>query len=269
MELTPADLPFDARTSAYSLNNAYWLARAANIAYQEKSTIELELAGLGLENFRFLSNDDTEGFVAGNDEIIVVSFRGTEPTHLQDLFTDAQLHKVAGPLGDIHRGFLHGFDIVSEDTYATIQAFRNQDKPQSLWFTGHSLGAALAAVAVSHLLAKDQNVSGLYTFGQPRVGSVEFARAFNEKFKSRHFRFVNNNDAVTRVPPRELNYSHTGELRYIDSDGVIQDDIGMWQKFLDRISGRMEDFLEPGSDGLKDHSMDLYEGYLATAVTAD
>ena len=42
---TPTDIPFDSNATAYSLNNAYWLAQAANIAYQEKSTIQP--AGLG------------------------------------------------------------------------------------------------------------------------------------------------------------------------------------------------------------------------------
>lgn len=113
MTPTPIDTPFDANATAYSLNNAYWLAQAANIAYQEKHEIQPAVAKLGLDNFGFLSKDDTEGFVAANDKIIVVAFRGTEPTKLQDLLADARLHKVQGPLGQIprsghgtHGGFL-------------------------------------------------------------------------------------------------------------------------------------------------------------------
>lgn len=258
MAVTPAQFPFDAQTTAYSLANAYWLAQASNIAYAEKDRIQPEAAKLGLDRFAFLSKDDTEGFVAANEKIIVVAFRGTEATHLQDILTDAKIHKVKGPFGVMHRGFLRGFELVKDDMLAAIGRFRNADRPQSLWCTGHSLGAALAVVAVAMLLAEGQTVDGLYNFGQPRVGDQVFADEFNRRFAGRHFRFVNNNDTVTRVPPREFGYRHTGELRYIDTAGQIQTDISFWQLFLDRVKGRIEDFLKPGTDGLKDHSMRLY-----------
>ncbi len=266
MTTTLTAIPFDSNATAYSLNNAYWLAQAAKIAYQEKGTIQPAVAKLGLENFEFLSKEDTEGYIAANEEIIVVAFRGTEPTHIQDLLADARVHKVQGPLGKVHRGFLNAFALVKDDVFNTIQRFRDENNPQSLWCTGHSLGAALAVVAVAHLLADDQTVNGLYNFGQPRVGSDEFADEFNRRFSERHFRFVNNNDTVTRVPPREFGYSHTGTLRYIDTSGEIQEDIGFWNKFLDRVTGRIEDFLKPGTDGLKDHSMSRYVEHIGNAL---
>ena len=266
MTITPASTPFDARASAYNLNNAYWLAQAAKIAYQEKDTIQPAVANLGLENFEFLSKDDTEGYIAANEEIIVVAFRGTEPSHLQDLLADARLHKVKGPLGDVHRGFLRAFKLVKDDMYNAIERYRDKDNPQSLWLTGHSLGAALAVVATAHLLADEQTVDGLYNFGQPRVGDDTFAEEFQRLFQGQYFRFVNNNDAVTRVPPRAFGYSHTGELRYIESSGEIQEDMGFWKSFLDRVSGRIEDFLKPGTDGLKDHSMGDYVQHIENAL---
>lgn len=268
MAITPAQYPFDAHATSYSLANAYWLAQASNIAYAEKDRIQPETAKLGLDRFEFLSKGDTEGFVAANEKIIIVAFRGTEPTHMQDVLTDAKIHKVKGPFGVMHRGFLHGFELVKDDMLAAISRFRNTDHPQSLWCTGHSLGAALAVVAVASLLADGQAVDGLYNFGQPRVGDQVFADEFNRRFAGRHFRFVNNNDTVTRVPPREFGYRHTGELRYIDTEGGIQSDIRFWQLFLDRVKGRIEDFLKPGTDGLKDHSMRFYVGHIEKALTS-
>ena len=269
MTITPTAFPFDSNATGYSLNNAYWLAQAAKIAYQEKSTIQPTVAELGLENFEFLSNKDTEGFIAANEKIIVVAFRGTEPSRLEDVLADARLHKVKGPLGEVHRGFLGAFELVKDDMFNAIQRMRDKNNPQSLWCTGHSLGAALAVVAVAHLLADGQTVNGLYNFGQPRAGNDEFAAEFNRRFSGRHFRFVNNNDAVTRVPPREFGYSHTGELRYIDGSGVIQKDMGFWDRFLDRVSGRIEDFLKPGTDGLTDHSMSLYVEHIEDGLKSN
>lgn len=51
MTKTPTDTPFDANTTAYSLSNAYWLAQAANIAYQEKHETPPAVAKLGMEDF--------------------------------------------------------------------------------------------------------------------------------------------------------------------------------------------------------------------------
>ena len=96
MTTTPSDFPFESTATAYSLNNAYWLAQAAIIAYQEKSTIQPAVATLGLEHFEFLSRGDTEGYITANKHMIVVAFRGTEPSHLQDLLADARLHKEIG-----------------------------------------------------------------------------------------------------------------------------------------------------------------------------
>ncbi|MDH5666714.1 MAG: lipase family protein [Nitrospira sp.] len=266
MTITPAQFPFESHATSYSLRNAYWLAQASNIAYEKKDRIQPEAAKLGLDRFAFLSKDDTEGFVAANEKVIVVAFRGTEATHLKDILTDVRMHKVQGPFGVMHRGFLRGFDLVKDDMLAAIGRFRNADHPQSLWCTGHSLGAALAVVAVATLLANGQTVDGLYNFGQPRVGDQVFADEFNRRFAGRHFRFVNNNDTVTRVPPREFGYRHTGELRYIDTTGGIQSDIHFWQLFLDRVKGRIEDFLKPGTDGIKDHLMCHYVEHIEKAL---
>ena len=266
MTTTLSNVLFESRAAAYSLNNAYWLAQAANIAYQDKPTIQPAVADLGLKQFEFLSRRDTEGYIAANEHIIIVAFRGTEPTHLRDLLSDAQFHKVQGPLGEVHRGFLHAFQLVKDDMVKAIQRLRNKSNPQSLWCTGHSLGGALAVVAAAQLLVDGHKVNGLYTFGQPRVGDETFATECARRMAGQHFRFVNNNDTVTRVPPRALAYAHAGDVRYIDADGQIQTDISFWDRFLERVKGRMEDFLRPGTDGLKDHSMKHYVEHIENAL---
>ncbi len=213
MTTTLSNVHFESQATAYSLNNAYWLAEAANIAYQEKHTIQPAVAELGLKNFEFLSRRDTEGYVAANDHLIIVAFRGTEPSHLQDLLADAQFHKVRGPFGQVHRGFLHAFELVKDDLLNTIKRLRDRSRPQSLWCTGHSLGGALAVVAAAHLLVEGHTVNGLYTFGQPRVGDETFATECARRLAGQYFRFVNNNDTVTRVAPRAFGYAHSGQVR--------------------------------------------------------
>ena len=101
-------------------------------------------------------------------------------------------------------------------------------------------------------------VDGLYTFGQPRTGSRSWSRAFDVDGRHFAFRHVNNNDLVTRVPPRSFNYKHVGALRYFDADQVCHEEISFWNRFLDRVKGRLDDFMDLHTDGIKDHGLDQY-----------
>jgi len=44
--------------------------------------------------------------------------------------------------------------------------------------TGHSLGGAIATLAVAELISKGIQVDNLYTFGSPRVGDSNFISWF-------------------------------------------------------------------------------------------
>lgn len=251
-------------TTTYQGENALVLTDCARLAYEEKSVIsQAFMEQWGFKHCRFFSRKGTQAFVAGNDDIVIVAFRGTEPKKLRDWHTDAKVRKEIGPAGKVHRGFKKALQDVWVDrggkpgVRTSIDEF--QDNGQSVWFTGHSLGAALATLAVAELtIREDRAVNGLYTIGQPRVGDRKFAAAFNQAFRDRCFRFINNNDLVTRVPPRKFKYSHVGQALYIDSKGRLHDDIAWWNKFLDRIKGVLKDIGDLGPDAINDHSASDY-----------
>lgn len=247
---------FDPRTTHYRPQNALLLAGASLLAYQTPDVIHPEVSKWGLDKFVFIDRGETQAFLAGNDEMIVLSFRGTEPPRLKDWMTDARIKRVKGPYGKVHRGFLKGLRVVWSEIVTVIREW--QIHAQSLWVTGHSLGGALATLAVANFGEEAKPVHGLYTFGQPRVGGKTFARNFDLDFQSRTFRFVNNNDVVTRVPPRELGYRHVGKVLVFDRIGKLQTDLHFWNQFVDRVKGRIEDLGKPGTDGIKDHNMADY-----------
>jgi triacylglycerol lipase len=269
-KLYSAIAKFDPNTTKYDADNALVLADAARIAYLDEAEARAVVTGQWkLPNFAYVDNRKTatQAIVMGNRDFVIVAFRGTQPKALKDWITDAKFaFQRKGPVGEVHRGFWDAFDSVRDEVQGHIDRFR--DNAQSLWFTGHSLGAALAVLAVAQLrLRHDRPVNGLYTFGQPRVGDADFCAAFNNDFGTRTFRFVNNNDIVTRVPPRTKFYRDVGRVLYFDASGNLRDDISWWNKFLETVKGLEADFGKFGPDNIKDHSSDGYAELLSRNMT--
>lgn len=76
--------------------NAYLLCLASRHAYYPKLKISAKqtidtLHKLGLSNYTFISNDQTQCFTASNDKAIFLVFRGTEPDKISDFVTDAKI----------------------------------------------------------------------------------------------------------------------------------------------------------------------------------
>jgi triacylglycerol lipase len=256
---------FDYKTTIYNGENALLLADCAKLAYKEKESIEQVIRDqLQFNNFEFFDNNGTQAFIAGNDNMIIIAFRGTE-MKVKDFLADAKLKLEPGPKGKVHRGFhgaLHevwGESLGDKDMRQCIEKF--QDKQQSIWFCGHSLGAALATLAAAeYVLTDKKTANGVYTIGQPRVGNFTFASAFDVELAKQCFRFVNNNDVVTRIPLPSpiLQYTHVGRQLYINSDGILQASIPFWKKVWDQWRGIVDDFGDIGFDALADHSSEDY-----------
>jgi len=78
-------------------------------------------------------------------------------------------------------------------------------------FTGHSLGAAMATIAIAtYELERPEDGAYLFTFGSPRTGNPKLADWFQKTFADRAFRFVHNQDLVPKVPPANFGFKHIG-----------------------------------------------------------
>ena len=259
--------PFRFRWDAtrFDMQNAWAMARVAKVVYREVDEIESFLCDeWGFLDFDFIDVEDTQCVVASNEQMTPVGFRGTEPDSLADWITDAKVELVAGPLGgEVHVGFYEALSGVWQQVDRRVLQFDPQGR-KPLWVTGHSLGGGLATLAVARWLEAGQAVSGVYTFGQPRTGDRTFARNFNFEFKPYAFRFVNNNDLVTRAPPRAFGYSHVGTFRYFDADGNFEEGLEWWNLFLDGWKGRLDRIFL--NDGITDHSMRCYLERIAATL---
>ena len=161
--------------------------------------------------------------------------------------------------GRVHRGFHKSLISVWTDVKQEILRLRTNN--QSVWFTGHSLGGALAQLAVTTLFLQEKKVKvgGLYTFGQPKIGNSKFRNTYNAHLKSKTYRVVNNNDLVARIPT--INYWHVEQLIYFSSKGKLYRDkeLTWWEMKIDKIKGKTKAFLKLDIDALKDHKMDNYQ----------
>ena len=105
------------------------------------------------------------------------------------------------------------------------------------------------------------NPQELHTFGSPRVGCKRYVRHADIT----HYRWVHNNDVVTRVPPIWMGYRHCGNEIYLDGFGRIRKLTGFWRS-RDRWRGFLSGLLKWKLDLLDDHSIKLYAQHIVTAI---
>jgi triacylglycerol lipase len=226
--------PFEPESFGPSLANAWWLSNLSHLAYYGDAGVAEVLRGKSLELAAFFDREGTQAFLAKGRGFNVLAFRGTQPPNfealvealrgkiglepfrglagreLRDLLDDLDIRRVAfdgSSKAQVHRGFLRALDRVWHQIDPLLAAAQGP-----VWYTGHSLGAALALLAAAR-----RPPAALFTFGEPLVGNEAFGRL--GQFP--HFRFVNCSDVVTQVPPPLLGYRHRGSLRFFDEKGAL------------------------------------------------
>jgi triacylglycerol lipase len=269
---------FNAETTNWDPQNARALVYASALAYQDPESIKSVAASWDFPADRVTvlspSTSVLQAIVLGGNKAVVVAFRGTRPDQLRDWMADFEISQApfteyftAPNIGSVHDGFAHLLARSWKDLVAEVVRF--QDESQTLWITGHSLGGALALMAASaFVFAERLPVNGLYTFGQPRVGDLQFCNQCESQFGDNMFRFVNDEDIVTRVPPRVVPriplpefYGHCGELRFFDENGGLHTDEHWWNAFLIGTDVGFENMRELLSEPVTDH--ELLQGYAA------
>jgi hypothetical protein len=193
---------------------------------------------------------------SADGRVLILAYRGTEPANGINWLTDIDLHpdKIAIPVAGadatygVHEGFyrnvratryqvvallhdaLQGKPMVEDPAPAAPAAHPSpagqpahaptQLQPlEALYITGHSLGAAMAALmavmlvtdpAYAEIAAK---LRAVYTFGQPMIGSRALAEACNAHpfLGEKVLRYIYGHDVVAHVPPRESgDFAHFG-----------------------------------------------------------
>jgi len=193
------------------LDRAVIAAKLSAIAYMNEKPAITAAKKLGFSWVNLISRDGAEVLVAKDRNDLWFAFRGTEPSKLNDVMADLKILKntaMAG--GKVHGGFQEEVNDLWMDIVKELDHNDQLKVRKDVYMTGHSLGAAMATIASTRYQPHE-----LFTFGSPRVGGPRFVK----NIKCPHYRFMNNNDIVCRIPPAWLGFRHHGEMIYFDRFG--------------------------------------------------
>lgn len=258
-------VPFDPGAATVTRANAWWLAEAALLAYWDPDEARPRFAAAGLAA-ELVESGDTQAYLASMPGAVIVAFRGTEQDRLGDAFDDARFGLVRATHGSVHAGFRDALDRVWTALVASLTPLAAS---RTVWFSGHSLGGALATLAADRFPA----TAGVCTIGSPRVGDRLFAAAFDARFGARAARYVNDADIVTHVPPPlPLPYQHVGRLRQITPDGRITTQPPMLAHFVRDVFGNvghLQDVVQALQAGVMRRAPDFLLDHMPRGYTTD
>ena len=165
------------------------------------------------------NNVDQEYAVSGytaldeSNQRIIVSFTGSQSRlmaaweaydsklQLFDVInsTEIQQHNISSKMmiiNSMYKVYKQLYPMIFQDFQQLLQTCANC----SVWFTGHSLGGNLAAMAAMHFsikLSLDVDKVLIYTFGECRAFNYDFADSIDAMFHGRLYRVV---DAMDPIP---------------------------------------------------------------------
>lgn len=202
---------FDPNRPDYRLKNAMILADFSQLAYFEPDYVEEHTRHWGYDSFRWIEDPetDTQVFVAGKGDHLIVCFRGT--SNGRDALVDLNFFKTdaIGSRGRVHQGFQQSLEGVWDRLRVAVNDLGPNKK---IFVCGHSLGAALGQLAAHRFALNDYQVAGVYVFGSPRVGNQEYKRAYNELLEAQTYLHINHEDIVPQIPPQWFGFHDLGGL---------------------------------------------------------
>ncbi|ADE13994.1 lipase class 3 [Nitrosococcus halophilus Nc 4] len=219
--------------------------------------------------------DSFTGFIASDDRIVVLSFRGTQINikSSHDLETSAlnwltnlnYAQIVYDKLGyRVHKGFDNELDSIYSQLPEMVRDHGGGSK--QLFITGHSAGGALATIAARRLKeANEIPVTAAHVFSSPRVGDRNFSRSYPLPI----FRFERRDDLIPHVPfspavakilgtvfldrildffpnlgayqTKNIEYIHVGKLFFVDwNDELFYTEKleGYWGRIMESVLGQ-------------------------------
>lgn len=223
--ITPTRLP---------VSQIYVCLKLAGLAYfdeplQINSVPSTELMAPPIFNPKIWNSTGVDAHVVvwvfNRSRTVVVTYRGTWST--KDLRADLKTRLVPAPReGMVHAGFMKYYSSTKQWLQLVLADVGQKTGFDKIVFTGHSLGGAQATLAAADAtdLVNRTTVKKVtcITFGSPRVGDADFARAFNSAMDN-SLRVVFKNDVVSRLFTSRK-YVHVGPAHVFSADGSWVDE---------------------------------------------
>jgi hypothetical protein len=210
---------FTPSADGFEPGNALALMWFSQLAYETHRPLTIETVGRKkwgftsvtpfiLQNVSLEGTFETCGLIGERDKAVILAFAGTDPGIWQNLVSD--FTPVPRDGSDTHDGFRVAAVAAQPEIDRAVALCRQSGKP--LFITGHSLGAAIAALAALRTSDAGLPPAAIYTFGMPRVGGPQFVASYAGLSKVT-YRLVHGIDLVTRVPPGSRGgFHHVGHL---------------------------------------------------------
>jgi len=248
---------FHPAAAGFDKVNALSLARATELAYASDDTIRRTIdVQWDFPKVRFFNKRGAQGYLAVNDTMMMILFRGVAAVAIGPWVTEAQSALVPVETGRIHKGVHAAFEAIWEEVLVSFRLLRNRNQP--IFIAGHNIGGALAVRATQRLAVENLSPAGLYTFGATRVGDTPFCDALRAGLAGRVFNFVNDGDFIPRLPPRAWGYDHVGEVKFFDAAGKLHEGEAMWQAAMAEATDSPDGFLKRSLDAPAPDGIDQY-----------
>ena len=194
--------------------NAWYLAEVSRLSYRivdNPSRSEI-LADGQLEKVKVITSKSNRCIILRSTQkdnpFYVVVFRGS--ANIRNWITNMSATMTTVPgYGKVHQGFWSTMNTLSDAMERELD-----DVDTSIYYTGHSLGGAIA------ILMSIKNMPyAVYTLGSLRVGNQDFAEATRE-FPI--YRLINHLDVVPTLPIVDpvYKYQSTGKQIYFENEDL-------------------------------------------------
>ena len=229
---------FDRKADNFDMRAAYLSAVATTAVHMGAGKDLLAENDFGqvveIEN----ENGDPTVLMAANETMILIVLTGEQFSSINALWKYMQMglddvSRWGGEDVKIHTQCASTIDAVWGDLTNHLGRLGNN---KEVWLAGHGIGGSLALLTGYRLVVEEvARVSGIFTFGQPKVGDAVFSQHLKEVLKldkdgSPVYRVVHSGDIVPRLKPpyvfsRTLvtdtlsPYDDIGLLVYLHRDG--------------------------------------------------
>mmetsp|Transcript_35004 Transcript_35004/g.81203 ORF Transcript_35004/g.81203 Transcript_35004/m.81203 type:complete len:369 (+) Transcript_35004:58-1164(+) len=200
----------DQRSRGFSDSRSTVFAKLAGAAYCPNNDLTTWTCGTkcinGVSDVHVCDGDTTKAYVALWEKQCIVSFMGTQEyvAFLRDLeFYKEAVSWQGCDNCSVHEGFFNEWNSLQECVKGSLE-IAGCPMGSKIRVTGHSLGAAISALAMMSLSDEGWHVTEGYTFGMPRTGDEHFAREFNLRFRGLFYRVTHHMDPVVQLPPTQL-----------------------------------------------------------------